>query len=107
MQGKSTGKNESLEMLRALNELTKEFKKTGPLFFEVVGLMRKATSGQDAYGYLEAADKIDSASVDEKDVMLLLSTQSLASILGAISDDPSLKATFKEKFPDSQLIQGL
>lgn len=99
----STAK-ESLEMMRALSELTEGLKEAAPLLYRTCSEMLKATSRQDAMGYFNAAQLIDKASVDEKDAMLLLATQWICSVLTAASHDQLLKDILSELFPDSKLL---
>lgn len=107
MNDRQTSQNASLEMLRALGELTKGFQETAPLLRDTVRQMYAMISGKDQMGYFNAADKIDNASVDEKDIMLLLAVQWICQILHAASKDKALLETLKSIYPDSPLLEGL
>lgn len=96
---------QSLDMLRAINELTEGLKESAPLLYRTLSQMMLATSGVDHSGYLWAMDLIDKASVDEKDALLLLATQWMATVLYHQQMDPILGDMLKEIFSDSKILK--
>lgn len=95
----------SLEMMRALNELTDGLKQAAPPLYRACSQMLSAVSETDLTGYIRAADIIDKASVDEKDAMLLLTVQWMCQVLHAANSDRLLKDILLELFPDSKLFK--
>lgn len=91
--------------MRALNELTEGFKEAAPRMYKIFSEMLKATSKTDMMGYINAADLVDKASVDDKDAMLLLSAQLICTVLTAASEDQLLKDILSELLPDSKLLK--
>lgn len=91
--------NEVLAGLRVINELTQGFKAVVPPLHQAINSMAKAVSGKDSVGYLGALTTIDSASDDDRDMMLLLAIQWIATLAVKRQSDALLDDILKETFP--------
>jgi hypothetical protein len=98
------GKNQHLELFKAMNELVQGFRSTAPLLREVIEQMQEGVSGRDAMGWMNSVDKIVNASEDDCQVMVILSVQWIATVIEASKSDPALRNKLVELFPNSVLL---
>jgi hypothetical protein len=96
-------KNQALELLRAMNEMLQGFKQTAPLLREMLIQMGNSIGGRDAYGYMNVITKLDAASEDERDILVILCVQWISTVLEEAKQDAALKDILMGIFPNGVL----